>query len=211
MRFKVSDHVTLFDGSDREFSATIEEVGKQFAVLSVDQELPISREIRCWVRLAVALPKGDRQHFLVEKLVELGVKQFIPLETVRGVAQPADSALQRLTRYVIGASQQCGRNQLMEILPPVSVQQLAMQTPVKFACFLADMNGEPIQNLVSNLKLPLDQPVMAAIGPEGGFEESEIQTLIAAQWQAIKLGPATLRTETAAIAAATIFGIGRCH
>ena len=66
----------------------------------------------------MALPKGDRQKWLVEKAVELGVTRIVPLRTQRGVAQPVEQALVRLRRAVIEASKQCGRNRLLQIDEP---------------------------------------------------------------------------------------------
>jgi 16S rRNA (uracil1498-N3)-methyltransferase len=68
--------------------------------------------------LGVALPKGDRQKWLVEKCVELGVTRLVPLLTARGVAQPVESALARLKRAVIEASKQSGQLRLLEITEP---------------------------------------------------------------------------------------------
>ena len=79
---------------------------------SVNRELPFD------LTLGVALPKGDRQKWLVEKAVELGVTRIVPLRTRRGVAQPVEQALVRLRRAVIEASKQCGRNRLLQIDQP---------------------------------------------------------------------------------------------
>ena len=118
LRAGVGDAVTLFDGSGAEFASRILRVGKSVVELEVLERQEISRELPLDMTLAVALPKGDRQKWLVEKLVELGVTRLVPLITERGVAQPVDSALARLKRGVIEASKQCGRNKLMEIAEP---------------------------------------------------------------------------------------------
>ena len=61
---------------------------------------------------------------------------------------------------------------------------------------------------LSDVNLEPAQPIAVAIGPEGGFTEAEIQSLTQAGWQPVSLGPMILRIETAAVAAATVFGIG---
>ena len=115
MRAQVGEIVTLFDDSGQEFSARVRTIGKRDIELEVVERRDVNRESPVRLTLAVALPKGDRQRWLVEKAVELGVAELVPLETQRGVAQPSDAALERLRRSVIEASKQCGRNRLMEI------------------------------------------------------------------------------------------------
>ena len=65
--------------------------------------------------MAAPLPKGDRAQFLIEKLTELGVAAFTPLQTARSVVHPRETKLDKLQRYVIEASKQCGRNMLMGV------------------------------------------------------------------------------------------------
>ena len=118
MRAKAGTRVTLFDGSGWEFDAVVQRTGRSEVELAIAGRQEIDREARIAVTLGVALPKGDRQKWLVEKVVELGVARLVPLETERGVAQPVENALERLRRGVIEASKQCGRNRLMEIAEP---------------------------------------------------------------------------------------------
>ncbi len=120
MRAAPGLEVVLFDGGGDEFRAAVERVGRgdvQLAILSrerVDRELPLS------ITLGVALPKGDRQRWLVEKATELGVGRIVPLLTRRAVARPSEQTLKRLHRAVVEASKQCGRNRLMQIDEPRS-------------------------------------------------------------------------------------------
>ena len=118
MRAKAGTRVTLFDGSGWQFDAVVERTGRSEVELAIAGRQEIDREAPIAVTLGVALPKGDRQKWLVEKVVELGVARLVPLETERGVAQPVENALERLRRGVIEASKQCGRNRLMEIAEP---------------------------------------------------------------------------------------------
>ena len=112
LRMRAGDQVTLFDGLGSEFDATVLSVGRTSSELAIDAERVIDRELPFQLSLAVALPKGDRQQWLVEKAVELGVHELIPLETQFGVAQPGEKALQRVARWIVGASKQCGRNSI---------------------------------------------------------------------------------------------------
>ena len=123
MRGRPGDRVTLFDGTGVEFSAEVAVVRRDQVELRVLERRYVDRELGFPLTLAVALPKGQRQHWLVEKAVELGATQFVPLLCDRSVAKPTEHSLDRLRRVVIEASKQCGRNRLMEIAPPQQCRQ----------------------------------------------------------------------------------------
>lgn len=211
MRRRVGDEVALFDGSGREFVARIERLGRSDVELHVIQRHEISRELSAPLIVGAALPKGDRQRVLVEKLVELGVARLVPLETERGVAAPTEGALVRLRRSVIEASKQCGRNRLMEIAGATSLAQF-LAAPVDGAArWIADVSpgATPVWDAAAGLRD--DSVVFAAVGPEGGFAPDEAATAAAAGWCAISLGSRTLRVETAAVAVAALVAARQSH
>ena len=76
--------IVLFDGSGAEFPAVIQQVGRSEVELSVNSRAEINRELPLDVTLGVALPKGERQKWLVEKAVEVGLTRIVPLRTQRG-------------------------------------------------------------------------------------------------------------------------------
>jgi len=197
MRAAVGDEVTLFDGSGAEFLARVAKIAKSAVSLEIVERREISRESRVALTLAVALPKGERQKWLVEKLTELGAARLIPLLTERGVAQPVDAALTRLRRSVIEASKQCGRNRLMEIAPPRDAMEFFASDSVVGVNLIAEPGGEllgPLPPGISQLN--------CAIGPKGGFTPAELKGALENQWRPVSLGTTILRIETAAIAMA---------
>jgi 16S rRNA (uracil1498-N3)-methyltransferase len=199
MRAKIGDEVVLFDGSGAEFTATITAIRKHVVELTIIERREISRELPFSVTLAVALPKGDRQKWLVEKATELGVTRIVPLTTERGVAQPLDSALDRLRRSVIEASKQCGRNRLLEIATPADAIAYFAAAPPSATRLLADPTGQPLATTL----LSRNQEIITAIGPEGGFSPAELSAAHSAGWLSVSLGNRILRVETAAIALAS--------
>ena len=202
MRAKPGQQVTVFDGSGAEFAARVERLGRSEIELAVGDRIGVDRESPLKLMLAVALPKGDRQRWLVEKAVELGVARLVPLETSRGVAQPVEKALGRLRRTVIEASKQCGRNRLMEIGEPQTWLAFAgAAAPADCLRVFADPSGEAKLSDVLRNRLELGD-VQAAIGPEGGWTEAELGLARAHGWQIVGLGPRILRVETAALAIA---------
>ena len=124
MRQKCGDFVTLFDGSGREFRAEITDTRKDRIALRILETRIVDAEPQRQVTIAVSLPKGDRQKWLVEKLTELGCHRLIPLQTERGVAQCNDQVLERLRRQVIEATKQCNRTRLMQISPEQSIGEV---------------------------------------------------------------------------------------
>jgi 16S rRNA (uracil1498-N3)-methyltransferase len=209
MRAKPGDRITVFDGSGREWTAEIDRLTRSEAALSILAVREINRELPFELTLAVALPKGDRQKWLVEKATELGVTRLVPLRTARGVAQPVEQALARLRRTVVEASKQCGRNRLMEITEPADWDRFIEQTRATPLRLLA----HPAAELPSPGALTLREAlagrtvsdgVLAAIGPEGGFTDAEAELALRAGWTAVDLGPRILRVETAALCVASI-------
>jgi 16S rRNA (uracil1498-N3)-methyltransferase len=196
--------VVLFDGGGVEFSAVVDRVARSTVELTVLAREEIDRELPFELTLGVALPKGDRQKWLVEKAVELGVTRVVPLLTERGVAQPVEQALARLRRAVIEASKQCGRNRLMEINNPQAWPDFVRRDPAETTCrLLAQPGGRHPGNQFAATGETPDRWLLA-VGPEGGFTDEEVSTAISAGWHTVDLGPRTLRVETAALVMASM-------
>lgn len=199
MRAKRGDDVVVFDGSGSEFVAQVDAVGRNEVDVIVTQKLDVDRELSRSVTLAVAMPKGDRQKWLVEKAVELGVAAIVPLKTQRGVAQPKSSAIKRLERAVVEASKQCGRNRLLAIHDPATLEEIIEDAGGEDGNrWVAHPGGEPMQDVRD------DSPCWIAIGPEGGFTDQETSLAVEAGWKTVGLGPRILRIETAALTLASL-------
>ena len=211
MRAKPGQAVILFDGSGAEFEARIETVGRSEVTLCVVARVEAVRESKRRLTLAVSLPKGERQRWLVEKATELGVARIVPLMTARSVAQPVAAALARLRRAVVEASKQCGRNRLMEIgeaqrwsdfvhcAPTAATRWVAHRSLTDERQFAGD---GPIAILPRTQPANAQREVVVAIGPEGGFTEEEVAIALETGWRQLDLGPRILRVETAAVAVA---------
>ncbi|MEX1039097.1 MAG: 16S rRNA (uracil(1498)-N(3))-methyltransferase [Pirellulaceae bacterium] len=204
MRAKVGDQVTAFDGKGLEYQVELTEVSKRSVRGQVVSAEAIDREPARRLTLGVALPKGERQRWLVEKCVELGVTRLVPLVTAHGVAQPVENALARLRKYVIEATKQCGRNRLMEIGQPQTCAVMTGEAPESGARWLLHPTAD---NQLSEVSLDW-QDLTALIGPEGGFSEDEVNQARERHWQIVDLGPRILRVETAAVAIAARVSLG---
>lgn len=203
MRATPGGKVRLFDGTGVEYIARVVSIARREVHLAILSAERVDRELALDLTLGAPLPKGDRQKWLVEKAVELGVRRLVPLRTARAVAQPRAQAVARLRRAVIEASKQCGRNRLMDIGEPMDWAAF-LALGVGRCCRLvahpaagASTAGCPHHPLWPAQTPP--EQVLMAIGPEGGFTADEVAQAVAAGWQTIDLGPRILRVETAAI------------
>ncbi len=194
MRAKVGTPIVLFDGRGGEWTAEVMKLNRTEVRLALDEHNPIERELANELTLAIALPKGDRQRWLVEKAVELGVSRIVPLTTARSTSSAAEPPA-KLARYVIEASKQCGRNRLLEIAKPQAWGELVSQD-LGANKFVAHPGGV----CVGELERVPDASTFLAIGPEGGFTDDEIALARQAGWQIVGLGTRILRIETAALA-----------
>ena len=155
------------------------------------------------ITLALAIFKFDRFEWAVEKCTELGASQIIPViarRTDAHLAQAADKRVERWRRIAREASQQSRRIAVPDIADPLKLKSiLAAPQPAK-RILLAE-NEDRVQ--LADIGEGSD-PIVLAIGPEGGWAEEEIGMFSAADWRSASLGPTILRAETAAIAALAI-------
>ena len=198
MRAQPGLELTVFDGRGGEYAAQVTACKRATVELEVGERNEIERELPFELTLAVGLPKGDRQRWLIEKCTELGVTRVIPLQLARSASKVEKK--DKLTRYVIEASKQCGRNRLMEIAEPTTREKLLEETTAGKRV-LAHPGGTPISQ--AEVAGAANEPVCIAIGPEGGFTDEEVAQASEAGWQVVGLGERILRIETAALATAS--------
>ncbi len=199
MRAQPGLELVLFDGQGGEYEAKVDRCQRSTVEVAVGEHRDIERELPFTLTLAVGTTTTDRQRWLVEKAVELGVTRLVPLQTTNGVDNKKTS---KIDRYIIEASKQCGRNRLMQLAPPCEWDTLVKQNPSERRLF-AHPGGIPLNQIDHRPTTDLT----LAIGPIGGFTDQEAVAAKDAGWTVVDLGSRLLRVETAAIAlvaAATI-------
>ncbi|MGC4004859.1 MAG: RsmE family RNA methyltransferase [Pirellulales bacterium] len=168
------------------------------------------------VTLAVALPKGDRQKWLIEKCVELGVARFVPLATARGVAQPVEGAPRPLAAASHRSGQTVRRPPLHGDRRPTNNRGGRRRVRIAHAVDLRRATAGCAETLALLAETSAAQELrcdaktwlhatgerICLIGPEGGFTLEELRTATAAGARLLDLGRNVLRVETAALVAA---------
>jgi 16S rRNA (uracil1498-N3)-methyltransferase len=200
-RLRTGDAVCLFNGDGHEYPARVATVARRQVELEIVECLSPRRELPFRLEVAAPLPKGDRAQFLVEKLTETGVTAFVPLATKRSVVHPRDAKLEKLQRYVIEASKQCGRNVLMTVSGLVDWKDYCRRDGLPKRRYLAQPGGVPLRGIDQSSGDVVADTVWA-VGPEGGFTEEEVEHATKNGWRCADFGPRILRVETAALAAA---------
>jgi 16S rRNA (uracil1498-N3)-methyltransferase len=157
-------------------------------VESIDQATR-SRRLEAWC----GAPEGQRADWMIEKLAELGVAAWLPIQCERGAWSGA--RIERWRRLAIAAMRQSRRGFLMEVRDPVGVETALERLDPGATPWLASATGEA--GLGPG---PAESWSVAAIGPAGGFSETEVGRFEARGFQSIRLADARLRSETAAIA-----------
>ena len=200
MRVGTGDVVILCDDVTGEWAARVVDAGKRDVVLEVAEMLR-AREAVPDLWLCPALLKKDRFDLILEKATELGAARIQPMLTRRCVADKLN--LERARAITTEAAEQCARTALPQLSEPVKLDALLTDWPEGRALFFADENGgEPAAAAFAAHK----GPAAILTGPEGGFDEAERAAIRAhPAARPITLGPRTLRGETAAIAALSLW------
>jgi 16S rRNA (uracil1498-N3)-methyltransferase len=203
LRMQVGEGVTLFNGEDELCEATIIMAKKKQVVVSLGEVKQISRESPLRIHLGQALSKGDRMEWVMQKSVELGVFSITPLITERcAVKLDHERMLKKVQQWqaiVVAACEQCGRNTVPVVHPPIHLESYVreIQAPLKLILHThGDKKWRDYSQKWSEIAL--------LIGPEGGFSEAEVSLAFSHHFAPLSLGPRILRTETAAISALSV-------
>ncbi|WP_244826238.1 MULTISPECIES: 16S rRNA (uracil(1498)-N(3))-methyltransferase [unclassified Caballeronia] len=205
LRLQTGDVITLFDGEGGEYRAELTEIAKRAASARIDEHDERDAEPPYRVILAQGVAGGDKMDWLIEKTVELGVADIVPLTTERGVVRLAgERALKRQAHWqalVRAACEQCGRNRVPHVAPPRDLDAWLADLPPASDGELRLLLSPRAELTFATLpaKAPRE-PVTLLIGPEAGFSPLEESEIVAAGFSALGLGPRVLRTETAGIA-----------
>lgn len=192
--------MVLFDGRGGEYPARIERIERDRVLAELGAWQDVERESPLAITLVQALQVGEKMDFTIQKAVELGVRDIVPVESRRSVMRLAgERAAKRVAHWqgvAAAACEQCGRNQVPLVAPLEKLENwLARPTHAALRLMLAP---DAERTLV---EIPPAGEVQLLIGSEGGLDPQEVIAATQAGFQAVRLGPRVLRTETAGLAA----------
>ena len=204
LRVRPGEQVLLSVGEDWDYLCTVREVDRagQRVLLSVLEENRDIRELPVKISLYQGLPKSDKMELIIQKAVELGAARVIPVETARCVVKldrkKAESKRSRWQAISESAAKQSGRSVIPEIAMPMKYSAALKEAADSDVRLIPYENAEGMERTRKILEsVQPGQKIAVFIGPEGGFEETEIRQAEEAGFEAVTLGKRILRTETA--------------
>lgn len=202
LRMKIGDNLLISNCIDKDYFCVIDDINEEIVKAKIQDidyegtELPID------IYLFQCLPKNDKMELIIQKSVELGVKEIIPVSSKRSVVKldekKAENKLKRWNTISESAAKQSRR----VIIPKVN-QVMSFKQAIEYASGL-NMSIIPYENYKSMKEtkeiissIEKNTKIGIFIGPEGGFEEEEIDFAVEKGIMRISLGKRILRTETA--------------
>ena len=204
LRLGIGDAVMLFNGDGNDYPARIGALGRGTVEASVTGLTAARAESPLAVTLAQGIARAERMDLVIQKATELGVAAIAPVATARSVVKlDAENSGRKAAHWrgiAVAACEQCGRARVPEVAEPVTLAaRLAKPRPDGVRLLLS-----PDADVALVAAVRGATAVELLVGPEGGLEESERDSALAAGYRACRLGPRVLRSETAAIAALAV-------
>lgn len=203
LRMRVGDVICVTDGGGEDYGCQIEEITKYEVVLKVCYKQACESEPSCRVTIYQGVPKSSKMEDIIQKCVELGVCEIVPTLTKRCVSRPDDKAAgkknQRYQKIALEAAQQSGRGIVPKIENMKTLSQAIVEDESDVKIVFYEGGGEKLADIVK----PDTESVSVFIGPEGGFEQEEVEQIEASGGVRATLGKRILRTQTAPVAALT--------
>lgn len=203
LRMKTGENCELFaDG--RRFSGEIASIDDGEVAVRITGEMP-STEARLHITLYQGLPKADKMELIVQKAVELGAAQVVPVAMSRCVVQldgkDGRKKQERWQKIAREACKQSGRCEMLQVTEPISFKQLLVKLPEHQAAIVPweDARGYSLARFHADHPDVTDLAIV--IGPEGGMSEDEVARMKDVNCLSVTLGPRILRTETAGLCA----------
>ncbi len=198
LRMRVNQQIILFDGSGIDFAGVITALAKKQVSVTLNQALPNQTESPLITHLGQAICRGDKMDWIIQKSVELGIKQITPLMTqhsqFKWPPQQKQKKWQHWHNIMINSCEQCGRS-LLPTLDPITTLQNWLSQTHSGTCLILDPAADQSARLAND-----NQQITLLCGPESGFDQQEIDTAKQSGFCPTQIGPRILRAETAAVA-----------
>lgn len=211
LRLEIGDKIIVFNNTGYDYLAEISEIQKKKISLKIIEKIKNNTESVLSLHLAQAIARGEKMDWVIQKAVELGVKEITPVITQYTQAKASEQKLEHWRKIMISSCEQCGRNILPVLHEAINLSDWLNKMKISENKYNLIFEPEAVMSLGSldcfasqkDAKLAMTEPLTMTvlIGPEGGFSPEEITLSQKYAFQSVKLGNRILRTETAAIAA----------
>lgn len=201
LRMAVGDIIEVSDGNSHEYLCRLEKIRDDECIAAIIEAKIGVAEPPLDITLFMAMPKGDKLEYVVQKAVELGALCIIPFESERCIKRPSPDKIEKMTarlgRIAHEAAKQCGRSRLPKVLPMIKFEDmLSLISTFDLPIFCYEGKGAtPLRSVLEASGMP--KTVCAIVGSEGGFSKREAESIVSAGGICVGLGPRILRCETA--------------
>ncbi len=209
LRMKEGEELHVSDGNNQRYLCRIEKIEESKVLAAIKEILAEDMELPAKIYLFQGLPKGDKMEWIVQKAVELGVHEIIPVATKRSVVRldekKAKKKVERWQMIAESAAKQSARQMIPKVCPVMSYKKaLSLAKEMDRFLFPYELaeGMERTREVISTIQS--GQSVAVFIGPEGGFDAKEAEDAKEAGAQVITLGKRILRTETAGLTVLSI-------
>lgn len=203
LRINVGDKITVCDGAGIDYTVRVSEIGKNEIECDIIDRQKSDTEPNINITLYQGLPKAAKMDYIIQKNTELGISKIVPAKLARCVVKlenkaAEDKKCERWQKIAVASAKQSGRGIVPEIGNPMTVDEI-IEDVKDYDLVFVPYECEDQSRLKTIVESAPDAKDIAfIIGPEGGFDISEIEKLKAAGIKTVTLGKRILRTETAA-------------
>ncbi|SRR5579883_657323 len=201
LRLRAGDPIVLFNGDGNDYAAELTSVVREVRARVLDASAAGNESPLC-ITLAQALARGEKMDWIVQKATELGAIEIVPLITERSEVKLDGSRAEKRAEHwrsvAISACEQSGRARVPAVAAPQPLSAWLASTSSSNATKLALL---PEGAFTPRELACVENEIVIVVGPEGGFGETDIAALRAADFHGLALGPRVLRTETAGVVA----------
>ncbi len=212
LRLREGEEIEVCDGCGEDFECKIESLSDDVVRAEILKRYPNTAEAPIELCVYQGMPKNDKMDYIVQKCVELGVCRIVPVITKRAVSIPRDTEKKtaRWQRISDEAAKQCGRGILPKVENTMNFADAIKAMSDEDALSLMPYECEKEGSLSAILGSTDKKKINVFIGPEGGFDETEVEKAKCAGIHTVTLGPRILRTETAplAVCSAIMYELG---
>ena len=207
LRCKENDKLEVCDMDNNEYICEIREINKDNILLDIIEKVNIKRESNLKVKLYQGMPKGTKMELILQKLTEIGVDEIVLVQAKRSVTKidnkKEDKKIERWERIIYEAAKQSKRAKIPKLTGVLTFKEALADMQNN------DLNICPYENertisIKEAIKDSSANTIGIFVGPEGGFEEEEIEKIQEIDGKVVSLGPRILRTETASVVASSI-------